>query len=592
MELINTETFRNVLVNEVGRIKDKWRKKEDSDAFVLWAATQLLGLNEQKANVACRFQGPGERGIDLFYVDHAKKLLVIGQGEVKENFGLDREFGREILSKLHRALAFLNDPSTLEDPKLLEAAQLYARALQQKYDIELWVLISGRVGKGLKREARAFQSELSGRYEKHRLEIYNVGKLLERYCGNIEGQPPPNDVRLPLVGGKSYEYPDGSLVFAVPGAGIARLVKEHGLILFETNARLPILNSQVNEEIEGTLKNPSKKKFFWHFNNGLTITCYSFDWEDRRSKNKLVIDGIQIVNGCQTAWTIHKHTEKTLKDVAVLVKLIKTKNPRLSEDIRRGTNWQNAITERDLRSGEFIQKRLQVEFGRKFEYFYERKRNEWRLLCKIMGKPAMTSRFLNWSIDNQRLAQLYLAFWLGMPSQAKMKKKEIFKLYKTRPHGYYDQIFKPDTTAEDLMLPYLVREFLYDELRIGFRPRGIRRTRIHEVKIHGDLTMLALMGRILKRKYGSNKRKLRLIISKLENPDEHRYFYTRLHEVARDVFKAFHDFMTREISRAERQGESPEVRDILVRDVTFRKILSDQRAKRVIRKSRGRLPSL
>ena len=58
MEPISLEDFREILIREIERVEDKFnihratKLKTDSDAFVLWAATQLIGINEDNAKRA------------------------------------------------------------------------------------------------------------------------------------------------------------------------------------------------------------------------------------------------------------------------------------------------------------------------------------------------------------------------------------------------------------------------------------------------------------------------------------------------------------------------------------------------------------
>jgi len=270
----------------------------------------------------------------------------------------------------------------------------------------------------------------------------------------------------------------------------------------------------------------------------------------------------------------------------VLVRLTSVEDRKLSEAIRRATNWQNAISERDLRSGDFIQKRLQVEFER-LGYYYERKRNEWTLLCKARSTPAMESTYPKRNLDNQRLAQLYLAFWSEKPRSAKMEKAEIFKT-----KGYYNEVFKTDTTAENLLLPKLVYDRLKRSLGIGYKKWGARRTTKYLVKIYGDFTMLSVMGKVLKTRYDLNRRRVALLVARLENPDDHRDFISSFEGVARKVIDASEYFAKRELHEAKRRGESLDVRTLFVREKTLERMFGNRRVAKAIRESSKLLPRL
>jgi hypothetical protein len=82
-------------------------------------------------------------------------------------------------------------------------------------------------------------------------------------------------------------------------------------------------------------------------------------------------------------------------------------------------------------SGDLVQKRLQLEFQR-LGYFYQRKRDEWNNLCLVIPQSRMYNRYEQGPLDNQKLAQLHLAFWNEMPAQAKGEKAKIFKVEKSR----------------------------------------------------------------------------------------------------------------------------------------------------------------
>ena len=466
---------------------------------------------------------------------------------------------------------------------------------RNRYQIDLWVLIAGYPDSGLKREVRAFRSDLSKNYPRHGLQIYDIGKILDQYCRNIERLQAPT-VELQILKNEFHEHDDSSLVVTVPAAEIARIVKLHKLSLFEQNARVPLIRSPVNLEIQETLTDPLKRRSFWYRNNGLTVICRSFRWMNR-SKDRLTIEGMQIVNGCQTAWVISKHP-KSLRGVHVLARLIQTEDKNFADAIRRGTNWQKAVTERDLRSGDLIQRKLQFEFSR-LDYYYERKEDEWTRLCKLMTKIHMKSEYPKENLDNYDLAQLYLAFWLTMPAQAKMKKALIFKSRIKRrgveeTGSYYDKIFKPTTTADELLLPYLVDDHLYYEFDVGYLPRMDRIPLKRKVLKHGNFTLLALVGEVLKRKYRlsagskSSRKKIRLLNTALEDLQHHKQIIHSFNKAIKYMIDATFGFVKQEL----RKDKTLTPRTLLVRDRTVINMLNDQKVKKAIKNSTKILPIL
>jgi len=81
--------------------------------------------------------------------------------------------------------------------------------------------------------------------------------------------------------------------------------------------------------------------------------------------------------------------------------------------ISESTNNQIPVGSRDLHSNDSIQRRLEIEFEQ-LGYYYERKPEQYA------DKPY------NKIINNELLAQLYLAYELGLPSEARNNKAIIF----------------------------------------------------------------------------------------------------------------------------------------------------------------------
>ncbi|MEM3139454.1 MAG: AIPR family protein [Archaeoglobaceae archaeon] len=583
-ELLSKDEFAEILKQEVEEIQETKGFKEKSDALAFWYGVRVLGLSDQDAKNACKFQGKGERGIDLFYVDSSRKKIIIGQAEASEDLDPDHSFGASSIRKLRSALSALANPEEIEEGEpIIDAVGDYNEFYLQKdkkdekFDVELLAIISGRPTEGMKREAKSFSADLKKR-PKHTLKILDFENLLIEYCKSIEGAPPP-DFTLPIHPSKA-EFANNALVISILGNEIRKLVKEKGLSLFEKNARLPLRKGKANPEIAKQLETNEKREKFWYLNNGLTITCRSFRLKDRR----IEVFGGQIVNGCQTAWTLSKHKGE-LSNVWVLAKIIQTEDPKFAYDIRRATNLQTAVTLRDLRSNDFVQLKLQKSFER-IGYFYERKKNEWNVRKEI--RPAIKSQYPKRNVlDNERLGQYFLAF-TGKPSEAKEEKREIFGVY-------YDEIFPKTRTAYELLLPKLISDYLYQNFGVGCRKRGERKTMRYYVRTVGDLTVLALVGEIIKRKYHpfakseSATRNLRFLVVRFEKPEGYRDFFEKYDKVVKLLLKSIERWAKRKKQEAERRGETWDVRE-LHRD--YADALKDQRIIKCIHKSIDILPRL
>ena len=385
----------------------------------------------------------------------------------------------------------------------------------------------------------------------------------------------------------------------VSAKSVAKAVLDEGLPIFETNARLPLLRSDINKEIAATLGESEGRKHFWDFNNGLTILCDDFS----RPNKKVGLQAAQIVNGCQTAYTLSKNTDN-LDRVEVMCRIIRRVDSMQSDRIRRATNLQNAMLERDLRSGDRVQKMLQMGFRRR-GYFYERKRDEYKNSVAELGKVNVAAQFPKGTIDNLYLAQLALAFWHEKPAPAKMQVRKIFvkssaPSEEELPEGFYDIVFPERVAAEELLLPFLVSNYLYDEFAIGYRPQGVKRTKRYMVQTHGNLTVLALIGWAIRSKYrleipmsGQRKQFLgNLLIPRFENTDDHPEYFTGFNRSVRILLDGLDEWVNRAAKRQSRDEGRVDLRKIFISGSTHQHILRDRRMKQELKRAQKHMPDL
>jgi predicted nucleic-acid-binding Zn-ribbon protein len=204
---------------------------------------------------------------------------------------------------------------------------------------------------------------------------------------------------------------------------------------FEDNVRLYKSRSNINKNIKATALSDDSQKFFY-YNNGITLTCTNFSYQDR--KNTIVeINDLQVVNGSQTIHALyHAFLERPeqFDNIDLLIKIYETKNKELVNNIAEYTNSQNPVTSRDIRSNDNFQKKIGIEL-RVSGYYYERKKNQY---------PTQP---INNRIDIEKAGQALLAFKNGLPADAKDKKRIIFA-------EKYDEIFSEDITADLILLIY------------------------------------------------------------------------------------------------------------------------------------------
>lgn len=212
---------------------------------------------------------------------------------------------------------------------------------------------------------------------------------------------------------------------------------------FEDNVRTYLKQrSKINRNIKQTALSDEAFRFFY-FNNGITITCSKFEYPKQQRNPMIVLENFQIVNGSQT---IHALYDAFLEDhskfehMDVLCRIYETRNEELSTEIAEYTNSQNPVNSRDIRSNDFIQKKLDSEL-KALGYFYERKKGQY-------ANEPKSKR-----LDAEKVGQAVMAFFNEMPAEAKNEKRVIFA-------EKYDDVFSENITASSVLLAVT----LFDEI--------------------------------------------------------------------------------------------------------------------------------
>lgn len=223
------------------------------------------------------------------------------------------------------------------------------------------------------------------------------------------------------------------------------ILQQHEILedAFEDNVRIYLKQrSKINRNIKETALSEDAHRFFY-FNNGITITCDRFDYPKQVRAPIISLENLQVVNGSQTVHALFDaFNEKPDKfdNMDVLCRIYETRNGNLSTNIAEYTNSQNPVKSRDIRSNDYLQKKLERELEA-LGYFYERKKGQHS------GNPKIKR------IDAEKAGQALLAFSNRMPAEAKDAKRLIFA-------EKYDEIFSDQVTADTVLLAVS----LFDEI--------------------------------------------------------------------------------------------------------------------------------
>ncbi|WP_299068997.1 AIPR family protein [uncultured Psychrobacter sp.] len=298
----------------------------------------------------------------------------------------------------------------------------------------------------------------------------------------------------------------------IKGVNVANLVRKHQASIFEANIRDYYKKIDLNSKILETSSNEDAK-YFWSYNNGLTMTCSKVD---ELPNNKYRLHNLQIVNGCQTSNAIYyamqnKERVEELQskeevegltpqerkelvekmplqfnnNTSVLVKIIETEDDDLIYKITETTNSQTPIKTFSLKANDDIQKLIEV-YLEDNNISYERRINELR----NKGRKNIYSI--------QKLFQLYTSHVLIKPSQVKTRPKSMFV-------NTYDKVFpSPNRVTRDFslyLIPILVDLAINDAIKNNlakFKENNYKRTMVSYGRFHIGCFILSS---ILKKDY-------------------------------------------------------------------------------------------
>ena len=192
--------------------------------------------------------------------------------------------------------------------------------------------------------------------------------------------------------------------------------------IFDSNVRDFQRNSEVNKGIESTLRGKGSADFWW-LNNGIAILAKN----PTMSRNTINLEDVQIVNGLQTTYIIHKY----LKDVKekdkrkVGIKVVTTDDPEIRDAIIKAASSQNPIPKTALRANDTIQRNIE-SYLLSNDWFYDRRKNYY----KNMRKPR------NKIVSIAYLAQAVMSIIYREPNRARRSPTSL-----TKDDKDYDRLF-------------------------------------------------------------------------------------------------------------------------------------------------------
>ena len=495
------------ITNRVNPIADRLFDGDVPKGFLFWAADLHLDQAENRpteddllGNIT---DGKDDLELDAYYVDDDATTVYLFQSKYRSQPGNLR---------MGDLASFLDVPNRLATPKvlagisneqILDFAPTFRRALLDGYDLQLVYLTTLRATKSLQNRANGWsESGLILRIGGVSVDVPHFATVIDiDYLTRVMDSL--NEIReieltLKIASGGYHKSSSGGLSCLIATLGLNELAKtfdEHRYAIFRFNPRGPLGAAvAVNKEIKATLENQDLRDRFQLMNNGLSAVCTAFTVSELHADTAIItVRDFQIVNGCQTTYSVYDHWRRggNLGDATVTLKLVEDPSSGLRREISAASNKQSQMKDWDFLFDQSDQERLHREFQDLVPpVFYELRRGQY----KYMSDGQTTRR-----VTVKDIAQTMWAF-VGKPGEAKDKLRDVPRS-KDSMSGAYREVFSLEIEAERLWLPWLVYERVQAEWKSYSDTTGNR----SDEREHGRLHVLWLVGRSIVRLQGASR---------------------------------------------------------------------------------------
>jgi hypothetical protein len=407
----------------------------DGERFLAWYLRNIY----QRTAVEARHDitdGQNDKEIDALIVDDEKRKVFIFQGKFFTATSVDGGPIQEILAAWLR----IQDLPSLQEAaneKLRPKLEAVAEALRDDYEVVFELVTTGSLTDAAKGDLDAFQNQIADfEHPESSITLVDSATIKARWEEALTQELPKLKHTFTLRAGQYLAVEIGGVKTILAAVSLAECVKIPGIAdgrLFRKNVRQSLgLSNKVNKGLKQTIQSETPQYFFL-FHNGITALCETLTLDAAR--NEVTLDGMSVVNGCQSLSTIRACSEKakTAANAYVLFRFYEIPQKDLADKISIYTNSQSAVKARDLRSND---KRV-ISIKRAYEArypqgFFIAKRGEQRPADKAAAQ----------TVDIVELARCLAAWHLRMPIIAGNENRLFDK--------HFEQLFRPDYAPADI----------------------------------------------------------------------------------------------------------------------------------------------
>jgi AIPR protein len=298
--------------------------------------------------------GSNDKEIDAVIIDEEKRHVVIIQGKFFAG-SVDHQPLQEVLS----AWAQIQNLPALQENcnnKLQVKLETVAAALAEEYEVIFELVTTGTLTADAKKDLELFVGAI-GEFEhpEASLTLVDADAIQTRWIEAIGKELPKLAHEIILENGKYLFVDIAEFKTVLATLPLIDCLNFPGITdgkLFRRNVRQSLgLTNKINKGMKQTLYGANPEQFFL-FHNGITALCEKLSLDP--STQKLSLQGLGVVNGCQSLTTIRACSERirTHPEARVLVRFYEIPQRDLADKISIYTNSQSAVKPRDLRSND------------------------------------------------------------------------------------------------------------------------------------------------------------------------------------------------------------------------------------------------
>jgi hypothetical protein len=326
----------------------------DGERFLAWYLRNIYLRTAVEARLDIT-DGADDKEIDAVIVDDEKRKVFVFQGKFFTASTVDGGPIQEVLSawlRIHDIPALQEAANAKLKPKL----QAVAEALKDDYEVVFELVTTGTLTPAAQRDLETFQNSISDfEHPEASVLLVDSATLQDRWNEALALELPKLNHSFVLQAGRYLNVEIGGVKTVLAAIPLSECVKIPGIAdgrLFRKNVRQSLgLTNKVNKEIKKTILGDTPQYFFL-FHNGITALCETLTLDP--ASHRLTLNGMSVVNGCQSLTTIRACSEKAKQtgNSFVLFRFYEIPQKDLADKISIYTNSQNAVKPRDLRSND------------------------------------------------------------------------------------------------------------------------------------------------------------------------------------------------------------------------------------------------